>query len=246
MPRRPGPEAIRPHRFGSGPGGRPRFPPGPFCPGRRSAFRKGAYEIRARRSAILGRFSVNYRQILHKGIWAGPGRFIIPGNHGGKAGGVALSGCGVRDPLRPGPAPDRGPLCRPGHRNHRRSGRGRRNPGGRGRQDGGGRVLIGQTFHRLVRPRRNGWGPTVPIHRIRPADVEAAPPIEAVLPELADFCRGAVIVGHKVGFDRAFLKRAGFPAERFRWVDIGRVEGWLEIGRASCREECRSRWSPYH
>jgi len=83
-----------------------------------------------------------------------------------------------------------------------------------------------------VRPRRNGWGPTVPIHRIRPADVEAAPPIEAVLPELADFCRGAVIVGHKVGFDRAFLKRAGFPAERFRWVDIGRVEGWLEAQAA--------------
>jgi DNA polymerase-3 subunit epsilon len=92
----------------------------------------------------------------------------------------------------------------------------------------GGRVLIGQTFHRLVRPGRNGWGPTVPIHRIRPADVAAAPPIEAVLPELVAFCREAVIVGHKVGFDRAFLKRAGFPVGRFRWVDIDRVEGWLE------------------
>ena len=22
--------------------------------------------------------------------------------------------------------------------------------------------------------------------------------------------------------------------------------GWLQIGRASCRKECRSRWSPYH
>ena len=28
-------------------------------------------------------------------------------------------------------------------------------------------------------------------------------------------------------------------------VDIG--DGWaVKIGRASCREECRSRWSPYH
>src|SRR3989475_11576008 len=24
------------------------------------------------------------------------------------------------------------------------------------------------------------------------------------------------------------------------------VEGGVEIGRASCREKCRSRWSPYH
>ncbi len=96
----------------------------------------------------------------------------------------------------------------------------------------GCRVLVGQTFHRLVRPRRDGWGPTVPIHRIRPADVAAASPIEAVLPELEEFCRDSVIVGHKVGFDRAFLKRAGFAVKRFRWVDTGRVEGWLEAQAA--------------
>lgn len=96
----------------------------------------------------------------------------------------------------------------------------------------GGRVLVGQTFHRLVRPSRPAWGPTVPIHRIRPADVAAASPIEAVLPELAEFCRDSVIVGYKVGFDRAFLKRAGFPVDRFHWVDVARVEGWLEAQAA--------------
>jgi len=26
----------------------------------------------------------------------------------------------------------------------------------------------------------------------------------------------------------------------------GTIEEAVEIGRASCREECRSRWSPYH
>ena len=35
-----------------------------------------------------------------------------------------------------------------------------------------------------------------------------------------------------------------------RWNDVGGLRwndvGGLQIGRASCREECRSRWSPYH
>src|SRR2546422_11270508 len=33
------------------------------------------------------------------------------------------------------------------------------------------------------------------------------------------------------------------------WAVVGRTEGFDptgEIGRASCRKECRSRWSPYH
>ena len=35
----------------------------------------------------------------------------------------------------------------------------------------------------------------------------------------------------------------------FGFTVVARAEGALkvlEIGRASCREECRSRWSPYH
>ncbi len=91
----------------------------------------------------------------------------------------------------------------------------------------GSRILVGRTFHRLVCPRQNSWGRTVPIHRIRPADVATAPPVEAVIPELVDFCRDHIIVGHKVGFDRAFLRRAGFPVDEFSWVDTGRVERWL-------------------
>src|SRR5215475_10186851 len=31
----------------------------------------------------------------------------------------------------------------------------------------------------------------------------------------------------------------------FRWIRDSRSRG-REIGRASCREKCRSRWSPYH
>ncbi len=91
----------------------------------------------------------------------------------------------------------------------------------------GNRILVGSTFHRLVRPRRNGWGRTVPIHRIRPADVLTAPPVEAVIPALAEFCRDHILVGHNVAFDRAFLQRAGFPVDGFIWVDTGQVEQWL-------------------
>ena len=50
----------------------------------------------------------------------------------------------------------------------------------------------------------------------------------------------------------------GFPTKMFTPLfALGRLPGWIsqyvemttdrrEIGRASCREECRSRWSPYH
>lgn len=91
----------------------------------------------------------------------------------------------------------------------------------------GSRILVGQTFHRLVRPRQKSWGRTVPVHRIRPADVLTAPPVETVIPELVGFCRGHVIVGYRVEFDRAFLRRAGFPVDEFVWVAVDRVERWL-------------------
>ena len=29
-------------------------------------------------------------------------------------------------------------------------------------------------------------------------------------------------------------------------INMPRMDGNYEIGRASCRERCRSRWSPYH
>jgi DNA polymerase-3 subunit epsilon len=104
----------------------------------------------------------------------------------------------------------------------------------------GNRILVGQTFHRLVRPRQKSWGRTVPIHRIRPVDVVTAPPAEVVIPELVEFCRDHIIVGHKVGFDRAFLRRAGFPVGEFLWVDTGRVERWLAVQAARQPEAGRA------
>src|SRR5260370_38861763 len=42
----------------------------------------------------------------------------------------------------------------------------------------------------------------------------------------------------------AALKRLGFDVDTV--LDPGRSALEAEIGRASCRKECRSRWSPYH
>ncbi len=58
---------------------------------------------------------------------------------------------------------------------------------------------------------------------ITEAMVAPAPPIEAILPSLLEFLRGAVIVGHNIRFDCAFLdaalQRNGYPRLANRRVD---------------------------
>jgi len=62
-----------------------------------------------------------------------------------------------------------------------------------------------------------------------------APRIETVLPSLLEFARGAVVVGHNVGFDLAFLRhacaRAGHPAFAPRHVDT------MALARRLVRDE---------
>ena len=43
--------------------------------------------------------------------------------------------------------------------------------------------------------------------------------------------------------DKDVLIGGSLVNKRLRSIGGGRM---IEIGRASCREECRSRWSPYH
>ncbi len=95
----------------------------------------------------------------------------------------------------------------------------------------GPRILVGETFFRLVRPERTVWGSTVPIHGIRPVDVASAPEARHVMPEFLAFCSCTVLVGHGVDIDRQFLRRSAarlglaFPAAT--WIDTGRVARWL-------------------
>ena len=71
------------------------------------------------------------------------------------------------------------------------------------------------TFQTLVNPGRAIPPRITLLTGLTDAVVAPAPRIEAVLPSLLEFARGAVIVGHNVGFDLAFLRaacrRAGQP-----------------------------------
>ena len=75
-----------------------------------------------------------------------------------------------------------------------------------------------------------------------------APAAEAVAEPIAVAlrpARGTLLAG----LDRELavtVDVSGPGAERFVPARAFATVGTLEIGRASCREECRSRWSPYH
>ncbi|MBW3650855.1 MAG: DEDD exonuclease domain-containing protein [Actinobacteria bacterium] len=91
------------------------------------------------------------------------------------------------------------------------------------------------SFQTLVNP----GGPIPPqivyLTGITEAMVGRAPPIDAVLPALAEFIGNAVIVGHNVRFDLGFLRanlhRLGYPALRNRSVDT------CSLARRLIREE---------
>ena len=71
----------------------------------------------------------------------------------------------------------------------------------------GSRIELGNTFYRLVRPRTELSAASVVIHEITPSDVKAKPEIGTALAELLEFCGDAVLVGHFITIDLAFLNR---------------------------------------
>src|SRR3954453_6635507 len=64
------------------------------------------------------------------------------------------------------------------------------------------------TFHTLVNPGRAIPPQITILTGLTDALVAPAPRIEQVLPSLREFMRGTVLVGHNIGFDVAFLRRA--------------------------------------
>jgi DNA polymerase-3 subunit epsilon len=72
----------------------------------------------------------------------------------------------------------------------------------------GGTIHLGETFYRLVNPRKGIAASSVLIHEITPADVQEQPGIETALRDFLGFCGQAVLVGHFVSIDRGFLDRA--------------------------------------
>ncbi len=71
----------------------------------------------------------------------------------------------------------------------------------------GSRIELGDTFYRLVSPRTELSPASVMIHEITPSEVKTEPDIGSVLAEFQAFCGDAVLVGHFIAIDLAFLNR---------------------------------------
>lgn len=71
-------------------------------------------------------------------------------------------------------------------------------------------IQAGETFYSLVQPphhKRKATDSTF-IHQLRPQDLDDAPDIKTILPELIEFCGSALFVGHYIGLDTHFLNKA--------------------------------------
>jgi len=69
-------------------------------------------------------------------------------------------------------------------------------------------ILAGETFYAQVKPEKPLPKNSTLIHRITPQQLEAAPPLHEVLPHFINYCGKALLVGHFVDLDIAFLNRA--------------------------------------
>lgn len=69
-----------------------------------------------------------------------------------------------------------------------------------------GRILTGETFSRLINPKRQIPPESIKYHNITDAMVADAPPAEVVLPQFKTFAADSPLVAHNAAFDLKFLK----------------------------------------
>lgn len=96
----------------------------------------------------------------------------------------------------------------------------------------GMRIKLGEAFYRLVKPQTALTSDSVVVHGITPSEVEEKPYIGGVIPELMNFCKECVLVGHFIHLDLMFLNR---EIKRFSGqsldnpaVDTYRIHDWVK------------------
>lgn len=70
-----------------------------------------------------------------------------------------------------------------------------------------GRILTGETFDRLVNPKRPIPKESTRFHGITDERIADAPPLEVVLPQFRTFAADAILIAHNAAFDLTFLRR---------------------------------------
>jgi DNA polymerase-3 subunit epsilon len=71
----------------------------------------------------------------------------------------------------------------------------------------GGKIILGETFYQMVFPETALRSESIVVHGIMPSEVVGKPSINAVLDDFLKFCDGAVVVGHFLSLDLAFLNK---------------------------------------
>lgn len=96
----------------------------------------------------------------------------------------------------------------------------------------GGRISLGDVFYRLVKPETALTRDSIVIHGIMPSEVAEEEEIGTVLTEFISFCGDAILVGHCVYIDLAFLDREmkrvlGFSGFENVMVDTAQLYTWM-------------------
>jgi len=107
----------------------------------------------------------------------------------------------------------------------------------------GATIHMGRIFDSLVRPPKPVSSESVLIHGITPDDLETEDDLQSVMPEFLKFVRDAVLVGHFVDIDMAFVNR--YLREKYGTclknpaIDTRAVHDWLYLNSPKFRKHYR-------